>query len=113
MRNELIEKGSRFRELKTQYEAFVMEHHFVTDQVISSATTARLEEIDLGILHWEGLNQDEINAFGGMDIFTTPSWPGVPPSTGAWPAAGAGHWREASLGPCRRNEKSAPNSQNP
>ena len=73
MRNELIEKGSRFRELKTQYEAFVMEHHFVTDQVISSATTARLEEIDLGILHWEGLNQDEINAFGGMDIFTTPS----------------------------------------
>ena len=89
MRNELIEKGSRFRELKTQYEAFVTEHHFVTDQVISSATTARLEEIDLGILHWEGINQDEIKAFGGMDIFTTPSWPGVPPSTGAWPAAGA------------------------
>jgi hypothetical protein len=45
------------------------------DQVISSATTARLEEIDLGILHWEGINQDEIKAFGGMDIFTTPSWP--------------------------------------
>ena len=89
MSNEILEKLSRVRELQAQYEAFVTEQHFVTDQVISSATTARLEAIDLGILPWEGINQDEIKAFGGMDIFTTSSWPGVPPLTGAWPAAGA------------------------
>jgi len=95
MTNEIFEKLSRFRELKAQYEAFVTKQHFVTAQVISSATTARLEEIDLGILHWEGVNQDEIKAFGGMDIFSTPSWPGVPPATGAWPTAGAVRWSEA------------------
>jgi hypothetical protein len=74
MNNETLNKLSRFRELKTQYEAFITEQHFVNDQVISSATTARLEEIDRGILHWEGVNQDEIRACGGMDSFTTPSW---------------------------------------
>jgi hypothetical protein len=95
MSNEILEQLSRVRELKAQYEAFVTKQHFVTDRVISSATTARLEEIDRGILHWEGVNQDEIEAFGGMDIFTTPSWPGVPPSTEAWPAAGAVRWSEA------------------
>jgi hypothetical protein len=96
MSNEILEKLSWFRELKAQYDVFVTEQHFVTDQVISSATTARLEEIALGILHWEGVNQDEIKAFGGMDIFSTPSWPGVPPSTGTWPAAGAVRWSEAA-----------------
>jgi hypothetical protein len=91
MGNAPIEKLRRFRALKAQYEAFVTEQHFVTDQVISTATTARLEGIDRGILHWEGVNQDEIKVFGGMDIFATPSWPSVPPSTGVWPAAGAVH----------------------
>jgi len=95
MSNEILEKLIRVRELKAQYDAFVTEQHFVTDQVISSATTAQLEEIDLGILHWKGINQDEIKAFRGMDIFTTPSWPGVPPSAGAWPAAGAVRWSAA------------------
>jgi hypothetical protein len=95
MRHEIIERLSRYRELREQYEAFVTEQHFVTDQVISSATTARLEEIDLEILRWEGVNHDEIKAFGGVGSFTTPSWPGVLPATGALPAAGAVCWSEA------------------
>jgi len=101
MRHEMIAKLSRFRELKAPYEAFVTEQHFVTDQVISAATTARLEAIDLELFRWEGVHTDEIKAFGGVDTCTTPAGPGVPASTGLGPAAGAWRWAGASArNPC-------------
>jgi hypothetical protein len=101
MRNEIIEKLSQFRELKAQYEAFVTEQHCITDQVISAATTARLEAIDLELVQWEGVHKDAIKAFGGVDTFTTPAGLGVPPSTGLGPAAGALRWAGASArNPC-------------
>jgi len=76
----LIEKPSRFRVLQAQYAAFITEQSIVTDQVISTATTARLEAIDLELFRWEGVHKDEIKAFGGIDTFTPPVGPGVPPS---------------------------------
>ena len=101
MRNEIIEKLSRFRELQAQYAVFVTEQHFITDQVISSSTRARLEAIDLEVFRWEGVHKDEIKAFGGIDTFTTPAGPGVPPSIGLGPASGALRWAGASArNPC-------------
>jgi hypothetical protein len=76
----LIEKPSRFRVLQAQYAAFITEQSIVTDQVISTATTARLEAIDLELFRWEGVHKDEIEAFGGIDAFTPPPGPSVPPS---------------------------------
>jgi hypothetical protein len=78
MSNALIEKHNRFRVLQAQYAAFITEESIVTDQVISTATTARLEAIDLELFRWEGVHKDEIKAFGGIDTFTTPAGPGVP-----------------------------------
>lgn len=101
MRNEIVEKLSRFRDLKAQYAAFITEQYVVTDQVISAATTARLEAIDLELCRWEGVHTDEIKAFGGGDIFTVPAGPGVPPSTGFGLATGALRWVGASArNPC-------------
>jgi hypothetical protein len=89
MSNALIEKHSQFRVLQAQYAAFITEQSIVTDQVISTATTARLEAIDLELFRWEDVHKDEIKTFGGMDTFTTPAGPDVPPSSGLEPAAGA------------------------
>jgi hypothetical protein len=80
MSHEPIEKYSRFRALHAQYAAFITEQSNVTDQVITTATTARLEAIDLELFRWEGVHKDEIKAFGGIDTFTPPAGPGVPPS---------------------------------
>jgi hypothetical protein len=80
MSNALIEKPSRFRVLQAQYATFITEQSIVTDQVISTATTARLEAIDLELFRWEGVHKDEIKAFGGIDTFTPSAGPGVQPS---------------------------------
>jgi hypothetical protein len=82
MSHALIEKPGRFRVLQAQYAAFITEQSIVTDHVISTATTARLEAIDLELCRWESVHKDEIKAFGGIGTFTTPSGPDVPPSTG-------------------------------
>jgi hypothetical protein len=82
MSNAMIEKHSRFRVLQAQYAAFITEQSIVTAQVISTATTARLEAIDLELFRWEGVHKDEIKAFGGIDTFTTSAGLGVLPSTG-------------------------------
>jgi hypothetical protein len=101
MSNAMIEKCNQFRVLQAQYAAFITEQYVVTDQVISAATTARLEAIDLEMFQWEGVHKDEIKAFGGVDTFTTLSGPGVPSSTGLGPASGAVHWAGASArNPC-------------
>ena len=96
MSNALIEKHSQFRVLQAQYAAFITEQSIVTAQVISTATTARLEAIDLELCRWEDVHKDEIKAFGGIDTFTTPAGPGVLPSTGLGPTAGALRWAGAS-----------------
>ena len=101
MSHALIEKPSRFRVLQAQYAAFITEQDVVTDHVISTATTARLEAIDLELFRWEGVHKDEIKAFGGIDTFTTPAGPGGPSSAGLGPASGAVHWAGASArNPC-------------
>ena len=101
MSNALIEKPSRFRALQAQYAAFITEQDVVTAHVISPATTARLEALDLELFRWEDVHKDEIKAFGGLDPFTTPAGPGVLPSTSLEPAAGALHWAGASArNPC-------------
>ena len=97
----IIEKGSQFRALQAQYAAFITEQDVVTAQVISTATTAQLEALDLELFRWEDVHKDEIKAFGGIDPFTTPAGLDVPPSTGLGPAAGALHWAGASArNPC-------------
>jgi hypothetical protein len=93
MSNALIEKHNRFRVLQAQYAAFITEESIVTDQVISTATTARLEAIDLELFRWEGVHKDEIKAFGGIDTFTTPAGPR---RAGLGPAFGALRWAGAS-----------------
>ena len=101
MSNAIIEKGSQLRALQAQYAAFITEQYVVTDQVIGTATTAQLEAIDLELFRWEDVHKDEIKAFGGIDTFTTPAGPGVLPSTGLEPAAGALDWAGASArNPC-------------
>jgi hypothetical protein len=82
MSNAMIEKHNRFRVLQAQYAAFITEQSIVTAQVISTATTARLEALDLELCRWEGVHKDEIKAFGGIDTFTTSAGLGVLPSTG-------------------------------
>jgi hypothetical protein len=101
MSNAMIEKHSGFRVLHAQYAAFITEQSIVTDHVISTATTARLEVMDLELCRWEDGHKDEIKAFGGIGTFTTPAGPDVPPSTGFGPAAGALYWAGASArNPC-------------
>jgi hypothetical protein len=97
MSNVMIEKGDQFRALQEQYAAFIAEQYVVTDQVISTATTARLEAIDLELCRWKDIHKDEIKACGGIDTFTTPAGPGVLPSTGLEPAAEALYWAGASV----------------
>ena len=84
MSNTALEQLSRYREFQVQYEAFRTEQHLVTAQVISCATTARLEAIDLERCRWEDLHRDEIKAFGGLDTFIPTAWPRVPPSPNSW-----------------------------
>jgi hypothetical protein len=81
MSHALIEKPGRFRVLQAQYAAFITEQSIVTDHVISTVTTARLEALDLELCRWEDVHKDEIKAFGGIDTFTTPAGPGMLPST--------------------------------
>jgi hypothetical protein len=101
MSNALIEKPSRFRVLQAQYAAFITEQDVVTDHVISTATTARLEALDLELFRWEDVHKDVIKAFGGIDTFTTPAGSGVLPSTSLESAAGALRWAGASArNPC-------------
>jgi hypothetical protein len=97
----MIEKGGQFRALQAQYAAFIAEQDVVTDHVISTATTARLEALDLELFQWEDVHKDEIKAFGGIDTFTPPAGPGVLSATGIEPAAGALRWAGASVrNPC-------------
>jgi hypothetical protein len=101
MSNAMLEKHSRFRMLQAQYAAFITEQSIVTDQVISAATTARLEALDLELFRWEGVHKDEIKAFGGVGTFTIPARSGTPSFTGLGPAPGAVHWVGASArNPC-------------
>ena len=96
-----IEKGGQFRALQAQYAAFITEQDVVTAHVISPATTAQLEALDLELFRWEDVHKDVIKAFGGIDTFTTPAGPGVLPTTGIEPAAGALRWAGASArNPC-------------
>ena len=97
----MLAKHSQFRVLQAQYGAFITEQDVVADLVISTATTARLEALDLELCRWEGVHKDEIKAFGGIDTFTPPTGPGVLPATGIEPAAGALRWAGASArNPC-------------
>jgi tRNA/tmRNA/rRNA uracil-C5-methylase (TrmA/RlmC/RlmD family) len=97
----MIDKGGRFRALQAQYAAFITEQDIVTDHVISTATTARLEALDLELCRWEDVHKDEIKACGGIGTFTAPAGPGVLPTTGIEPAAEALHWAGASArNPC-------------
>jgi uncharacterized protein (UPF0218 family) len=89
MSNALIDKSGQFRALHAQYAAFITEQDVVTDHVISTATTARLEALDLELCRWEDVHKDEIKACGGIDSFMTPAGPGVRPATGLELAAGA------------------------
>jgi hypothetical protein len=89
MSHAMIEKHSRFRVLQAQYAAFIIEQDVVTDYVISTATTARLEALDLALCQWEDVHKDEIKAFGGIDTLMSPAGPGVLSATGLELAAGA------------------------
>jgi len=46
----ILEKLSKFVELKGQYEALVLEQYVVTEQVVASAATAWLEAMDLELV---------------------------------------------------------------
>src|SRR5713101_4766476 len=65
MSNAMIEKHSGFRVLQAQYTALITEQYVVTDQVISAATTARLEAIDLELFRWEGVHKTRSRRSGG------------------------------------------------
>ena len=81
MSDAILEKLSMFVDLKEQYETLVLEQYIVTDQVISSATTARLEAIDLELVRWEDVYKHEIKVLGSLCQGATPSWPpGLAPS---------------------------------
>jgi uncharacterized protein (UPF0218 family) len=101
MSHAMIEKGGQFRALQAQHRAFITEQDVVTDYVISTATTARLEALDLALCRWEDVHKDEIKAFGGIDTLMSPAGPGVLSATGREPAAGALRWAGASArNPC-------------
>jgi len=72
MSNAILKKHGRFRMLQAQYAAFITEQSLVTDQVISAATTARLEVLDLELFRWEGLHKDELKTFGGGTLSRPP-----------------------------------------
>jgi hypothetical protein len=77
----ILEKLSKFVELKAQHDALVLEQYVVTDQVIASATTARLEAIDLALVRWEAVYKYEVKALEGLCQCVTPLWqPGLAPS---------------------------------
>jgi hypothetical protein len=101
MSQVLIEKSGQFRALQAQYGAFITEYDVVTDHVISTATTARLEALALELCRWEEVYKDEIKAFGGIAAFMTPAGSDVLSATGIEPAAGALRWAGASArNPC-------------
>lgn len=72
MNDTVIEQLCRYRELQAQYEAFRTEQHLVNAHVISCATTARLEAIDLDRCRWEDVHRHEIKAFGGWTCLRPP-----------------------------------------
>ena len=81
MSDAILEKLSKFVDLKAQYEALVLEQYVVTDQVIAAATTARLEAIDLELRRWGDVYKHAIKVLEGLCTGATPSWqPGLAPS---------------------------------
>jgi hypothetical protein len=81
MSDDILEKLSKFVELKAQHDTLVLEQYVVTDQVIASATTAWLEAIDLALVRWEAVYKYEVKALEGLYQCVTPSWqPGLVPS---------------------------------
>jgi hypothetical protein len=78
MSDAILEKLSKFVELKAQYETLVLEQYVVTDQVIASATTARLEAIDLELVRWADAYKHEIRALEGLCKGAPSTWqPGL------------------------------------
>ena len=81
MSDAILEKLSKFVDLKAQYETLVLEQYVFMDQVIASATTTRLEAIDLDLVRWEDVYQHEIKALEGLCKGAAPVWqPGLAPS---------------------------------
>jgi hypothetical protein len=62
MSHEVFDTLNLVRDLQAQYAAFCAAQHFVTDQVICDATTARLEALELERCRWEGVYRNEITA---------------------------------------------------
>lgn len=60
MGNAIFDKLSNWVGLKAQYEALGLEHPVVTDSVMASATTARLEALKLALIHWEAAYRSEL-----------------------------------------------------
>jgi hypothetical protein len=78
MSDAILDKLSKFIELKAQYETLVLEQYVVTDQVIALATTARLEAIDLELVRWEDAYKHEIRALEGLCKGAPSTWqPGL------------------------------------
>jgi hypothetical protein len=48
--DSILENFSQFVEMKAQYDALILEQYVVTDQVIASTTTARLEAIEFALV---------------------------------------------------------------
>lgn len=72
MSHAIFHKRNNLVELQAQYEPLVLEHDVVTDSVIASATTARIEASDLELIRWEAAYRSEIKAFEGLCTGVTP-----------------------------------------
>ena len=67
-------KACKFVELKAQHDALILEQYVVTDQVIASATTTRLEAIELTLVRWEAVCKYEVKTLEGLCPCVTSSW---------------------------------------
>ena len=65
MSHDILEKLSKFTELKAQHDVLVLEQYVVIDQVIAPATTARLEAIELALVRWEAVYTYEVKTLEG------------------------------------------------
>ena len=74
MSDAILEKLSKFVELKAQHDALILEQYVVTDQVITSATTTRLEAIELALVRWEAVYTYEVKTLEGLCQCVTSSW---------------------------------------
>ena len=74
MSDAILEKLSKFVELKAQHDALILEQYVVTDQVIASATTTRLEAIELALVRWEAVYKYEVKTLEGLCPCVTSSW---------------------------------------